>query len=111
LASLSISLAAIVAAGVILLTGWYPIDPLLSVLVALLILISAWRVVRQSTHILLPDRPMLTLHVTIDEPANCRRVLADVKRVLRNEFHIAHSTVQVEPVTCIDETLADETPA
>jgi cobalt-zinc-cadmium efflux system protein len=47
------SVAAITASLVILLTGWTPIDPLLSVLVALIILRSAWRVVGESAHILL----------------------------------------------------------
>lgn len=51
------SLAAIAAAGVILTTGWQPIDPLLSVLVALIILRSAWRVVAESGHILLEGSP------------------------------------------------------
>ena len=51
------SVAAIVAAGVILWTGWTPIDPLLSVFVALLILRSAWFVVRKSGHILLEGTP------------------------------------------------------
>lgn len=51
------SLAAIVAAAVILTTGWTPIDPLLSVLVALIILRSAWHVVREAGHILLENAP------------------------------------------------------
>lgn len=51
------SVAAIAAAAVILLTGWMPIDPLLSVLVALLILHGAVSVVRQSLHILLEGTP------------------------------------------------------
>jgi cobalt-zinc-cadmium efflux system protein len=51
------SLAAVVAAIVIILTDWTPIDPLLSVLVALLILRSAWALVRQSTHVLLEGTP------------------------------------------------------
>ncbi len=51
------SVAAIVAAVVILLTGWLPIDPLLSVLVALLILRSALKLLRQSSHILLEGTP------------------------------------------------------
>ncbi|WP_455204709.1 cation diffusion facilitator family transporter, partial [Kaarinaea lacus] len=51
------SFAAIVSAGVIMLTGWTPIDPLLSILVAILILRSAWFVVRHSTHILLEGTP------------------------------------------------------
>ena len=51
------SVAAILAALVILWTGWTPIDPLLSVLVALLILRSALSVVRESAHILLEASP------------------------------------------------------
>jgi cobalt-zinc-cadmium efflux system protein len=51
------SVAAIVAALVIIWTGWTPIDPILSVLVALLILRSAWAVVRESGHILLEGAP------------------------------------------------------
>jgi cobalt-zinc-cadmium efflux system protein len=51
------SVAAIVAALVILWSGWMPIDPLLSIMVALLILRSAWYVVKQSAHILLEGTP------------------------------------------------------
>ncbi|MEI9987274.1 MAG: cation diffusion facilitator family transporter [Aliidongia sp.] len=48
---------AIVAALVILATGWSPIDPILSILVALLILKSAGGIVRASSHILLEGTP------------------------------------------------------
>jgi cobalt-zinc-cadmium efflux system protein len=51
------SVAAILAAGVILLTGWTPIDPLLSLLVVLLIVRSAWKLVREAAHILLEGAP------------------------------------------------------
>ncbi|MCZ6559590.1 MAG: cation diffusion facilitator family transporter, partial [Gammaproteobacteria bacterium] len=51
------SAGAIVAAIVILLTGWMPIDPLLSVFVAMLILRSAWKLLRKSSHILLEGAP------------------------------------------------------
>lgn len=51
------SLAAISAAIVILATGWTPIDPLLSVFVALLILGAAVRLARDSGHILLEGAP------------------------------------------------------
>jgi cobalt-zinc-cadmium efflux system protein len=51
------SAAAIVAALVILQTGWTPIDPLLSVLVAILILRSAWSLLKRSGHILLEGVP------------------------------------------------------
>ena len=51
------SIAAIVAASVIIFTGWMPIDPILSVVVALLILRSAWYLVKRSAHILLEGAP------------------------------------------------------
>lgn len=52
------SVAAIAAAVVILYTGWTPIDPLLSIFVALLILRSAIALARQSGHILMEGTPM-----------------------------------------------------
>lgn len=51
------SVGAIVAALVIRFTGWTPIDPLLSVLVALLIVRSAWKLLAKSLHILLEGTP------------------------------------------------------
>ncbi|HKY93964.1 MAG TPA: cation diffusion facilitator family transporter [Kiloniellales bacterium] len=51
------SVAAIAASIVIVTTGWMPIDPILSVLVAVIILRSAYYVVRESSHILLEGTP------------------------------------------------------
>lgn len=51
------SVAAIVAALVIRFTGWTPIDPLLSMFIALLIVRSGWFVVNRSAHILLEGTP------------------------------------------------------
>jgi cobalt-zinc-cadmium efflux system protein len=51
------SVAAIAAAIVIIYTGWMPIDPILSVVVAVLILRSAWHLVKRSAHILLEGAP------------------------------------------------------
>jgi cobalt-zinc-cadmium efflux system protein len=51
------SLAAILAAVIILMTGWLPIDPLLSLLVCALIVRSAVSLVRRSAHILMEGSP------------------------------------------------------
>src|SRR5262245_8582738 len=51
------SVAAVTASIVILVWGWMPIDPLLSLVVALIIVRSAWRVVAESGHILLEGSP------------------------------------------------------
>jgi len=131
------SVAAIVAGAVILWTGWLPIDPLLSLLVALLILRSALAVVRQSGHILLegtpedqdasqirdtlvgeidavadvhhvhiwsltPERPLLTLHVSLHHGADWPATLACIKALLASRFGLQHSTVQLEAGHCVD---------
>lgn len=51
------SVAAIGAALIILFTGWLRADPLLSVLVALLLVRSAWKLMRESGLILLEGAP------------------------------------------------------
>ena len=50
-------IVAIVAAVVILITKWYPIDPILSLFVALIILKSAYGIVKSSSNILLEGAP------------------------------------------------------
>ena len=51
------SAAAVVAALVIMATGWTLIDPILSLLVALLVLRSAVSLLRRSGHVLMEGRP------------------------------------------------------
>jgi cobalt-zinc-cadmium efflux system protein len=51
------SIGAIVAALIIMKTGWTPIDPILSVLVSCLVLRSAWALLRESFHELLEGTP------------------------------------------------------
>jgi cobalt-zinc-cadmium efflux system protein len=51
------SAAAIAAASIILATSWFPADPLLSLLVALLLVRSAWKIMRESGLILLEGAP------------------------------------------------------
>jgi lysophospholipid acyltransferase (LPLAT)-like uncharacterized protein len=56
------SIGASIAAVVILTTGWTPIDPILSIVVALLIVRSAWALLLKSTRILTerePEQPEL----------------------------------------------------
>jgi len=57
LADLLGSLGVIVAALVIVLTGWVEADPLVSVLIGVLVLVSSWTILRDSTTILLEAAP------------------------------------------------------
>jgi cobalt-zinc-cadmium efflux system protein len=75
-------IVAIIAAIVILGTGWSPIDPLLSILVALLILRSAAGIVKSSAHILLEGTPPgLDLRVLQDDLSTVVPAIADVHHV------------------------------
>lgn len=132
------SIAAIAAAIVIIYTAWMPIDPILSVLVALLILRSAWHLVKRSAHILLEGAPewldenrmqsrliervpaidsihhvhvwgltqqhlMLTMHVALEgNPPDPTAVVRRIKGVLREDFGIKHSTIEIETDDCAD---------
>jgi len=57
LADLAGSVGVIVAAVVILSTGWMPIDPILGVMIGLLVLGGSWRVLRESAAVLLEATP------------------------------------------------------
>ncbi|WP_299813942.1 cation diffusion facilitator family transporter [uncultured Roseibium sp.] len=76
------SVAAIMAAVIIYFTNWYPIDPILSVFVALLILRSAVTILRQSSHILLEGAP-----TDIDREAMKADLLAAIPG-LSDVYHI-----------------------
>lgn len=51
------SLAALIAGAVIFFTGWLPIDPILSLVIAALILFSTLRLLREALHVLMEGVP------------------------------------------------------
>ena len=96
------SVAALVAGVVILFTNWTPIDPLLSVLVAFIIVRSGWQVVKDSGHILLEGAPLEldTRHIGPDLIASVPGVV-DV-----HHLHVWSITQERRMVTlhaCVDE--------
>ena len=129
------SVAALVSGVVILHTGWTPIDPILSVFVALLILISALRLLRETLHTLLEgvpphldleeigramaavdgaisvhdlhvwslsgERTALSAHVVLQRMDQWQPLLAGLRILLGERFHIDHVTLQPEPVETV----------
>ena len=91
------SVAALVASIVIIFTGWTPIDPLLSVLVALIILRSAWQVVRSSGHVLLEGSPQ-----GFDSRQVAELIVAQVPGVIRVDHIHAWSITQERPVATLE---------
>jgi cobalt-zinc-cadmium efflux system protein len=81
------SAAAIVAGAVIIVTGWAPIDPILSLAVSLLILRSTWRLLAQSTGVLMEGVPA---HLSYDEIG---RALARVPGIVAvHDLHVWQMT-------------------
>ena len=77
------SVGALGAAAIIMLTGWTIADPIVSIVLALLILIGAWRLLRESTDILLEGVPG---HVSMSEVQRCMLGVAGVTAV--HDLHV-----------------------
>jgi cobalt-zinc-cadmium efflux system protein len=100
------SVAAIVAAVVIIYTGWTLIDPILSVAVAMLILRSAWSLVKRSAHVLLEGAPDW-----LDVADMQERIIANVPGVSGvHHVHVWGLTPQQLMMT-MHVTLADDVPS
>lgn len=96
------SVAALAASLVIIFTGWMPIDPLLSVLVALIILRSAWHVVREAAHILLEGAPR-----GFDRRKVAESIMAEVAGVQRVHHVHAWSITQERPMATLEAEVAE----
>jgi cobalt-zinc-cadmium efflux system protein len=130
------SVGVIIAALVIVLTRWYPIDPILSLGIAALIARGAWSILRDTVDILMESTPKglnvaqmvrdmvrspgvqdvhdlhvwsiaggmsaLSAHVQVDDRplSECDAVLAGMTQMLEEQYHIGHSTIQLECAGC-----------
>ena len=124
------SVGAIIAALVMLATGWYLADPILSAGIGALILWSSWRLLRESADVLLEATPRhidpgavrtmmievdgvedvhdlhvwtvtsglvaMSSHVEVSAAREWHEVLLDLSTLLREQFGIAHVTLQPE---------------
>ena len=135
----TLSTAAVIAGGAdILFTGQNWIDPVLSLVIAALILWSSIAIVRETLNILLEGAPSgvsisemragmeavegvcnvhdlhvwslgsnsraLACHVTIADipPSESASILCKLNHLLKQRFHISHSTLQFENLGCAE---------
>lgn len=123
------SAQAIVAGALIWATGWNVVDPIASVLIAVLVFWSSWRLLRDSVNVLMEATPghidservraalanvdgvtevhdlhiwtiasgfeSLSVHLRIGD-RNRGDILRDTRDLVRRQFGIEHSTVQLE---------------
>jgi cobalt-zinc-cadmium efflux system protein len=77
------SVGAVLAGGVIMVTGWTLADPIVSVVIALLILMGAWRLVRESVDVLLEATPG---HIYLGDVASAITSVSGVREV--HDLHV-----------------------
>ena len=77
------SVGAITAALLIIFFGWNWADPLASVIVAVLVLISGWRVTKESIHVLMEGTPK---NVDIDEVTAAIETIPGVRNI--HDLHV-----------------------
>jgi len=130
------SVGVIVGGLIILTTGWYLVDPIISIAIGLIIIWGAVRLVNESVNILMEAVPKsldaaavvaamrrvpgvqdvhdmhiwcltpqlcnLSCHILIDDMATSRsnEILTQVRRLLAEQFHIQHTTIQFECERC-----------
>lgn len=134
------SVGAIIGGIVIYFTGWMYADPIVSVLLASLILRSGWKLLVDCIRIMMMGKPdnisekeiekvimsgvddikevhhmhiwelasgqvALTAHVVMIDGGSCNDTIWNTKKLLIDNFGIAHSTIQVEHNECPDEEL------
>ncbi|MFN8008472.1 MAG: cation diffusion facilitator family transporter [Terriglobia bacterium] len=127
------SVAAIIAGLLMLTKGWYLADPVISILVAILILYSSWLLLRDSVDILLEGTPVhislqkirealcqvegvesvhdlhvwtltsglhaMSCHAVLCGNPDHHQVLEKLSHIVRKEFEIEHTTIQLEEVS------------
>ncbi|NBI28355.1 cation diffusion facilitator family transporter [Chengkuizengella marina] len=89
------SVGAIVAGFIMLVFGWYVADPIISVIVAILILKSAWGIIKHAIHILMEGTPTT---IEYDKVNNTLMKLEGVKNV--HDLHIWTITSNFHALTC-----------
>ena len=96
--------AALIAGLVILGTGWMPVDPLLSVVVAILMVRGGWRVASESAHILLEGTPDGL------DPVHVEKTLCAVVPQLDGIHHLhSWSLTDERPIVTLHATIKEGT--
>jgi cobalt-zinc-cadmium efflux system protein len=95
LADAGVSVAVIVAAGGIMLTGWQWLDPAASLLISAVILVGTWRLLREALRLSLAAAPRAI------DPAEVQRYLRGLPEVAEvHDLHIWAMSTTETALTC-----------
>ncbi len=98
------SAAAIGAAILIMFFGWDAADPILSIFVSVLILVYAWKLAKQTVHILIEGAPDSSL------PDKIKQTIMENIKGVKDVHHIhVWSLTEKQPIATLDVTIDDMT--
>jgi cobalt-zinc-cadmium efflux system protein len=89
------SIGVIIGGVIILLTGWFLVDPIISVLIGFVIILAAWRILREGLRVLLEAAPG---HVDITKMVNALNRLPGVKDV--HDVHVWSISPELHAMSC-----------
>lgn len=132
------SVAVVLGAIVIIFYKWYWLDPILSVIIAVMIMRASFMLIRQAVDILMEQVPQhidmerlkadilrikgvnnvhhmhlwtigsrrysMSAHIDVDNIDICdgALIIDDINHILRHEYNIEHTTIQLECLSCSD---------
>ncbi|MCJ7653803.1 MAG: cation diffusion facilitator family transporter, partial [Dehalococcoidia bacterium] len=85
----------IIGGVIILFTRWFLVDPIISVLIGFVIILAAWRILREGLRVLLEAAPG---HVDITEMVNALNRLPEVKDV--HDVHVWSISPELHAMSC-----------
>lgn len=130
------SIGVIIGGFIILLTNWFWIDPIVSALIGIIIILAAWQIFKEGLRVILeatppgvnviemikalkripqvkdvhdihvwsisPELSAMSCHVLIDNISTSQAadIRKEVEAALEQQFHIGHTTVQMECQQC-----------
>ena len=89
------SVGVIIGGVIILATGWFWADPIISVLIGLIITVAAWRILREGMRVLLEATPR---HVDVMQMADALRSINGVKDI--HDLHVWSISPELHAMSC-----------
>ena len=89
------SIGVIIGAAIILLTGWFVVDPIISVLIGFIIVVAAWRILKEGLKVLLEATPQ---QVDVNKMVNTLKKVRGVKGV--HDVHVWSISPELHAMSC-----------
>jgi cobalt-zinc-cadmium efflux system protein len=97
------SIGVIIGGIIILLTGWFIVDPIISIIIGLIIILAAWRILREGLRVLLEATPS---EIDVKKLVKTLKQVPGVKDV--HDIHVWSISPQLHAMSC--HVLIDDLP-